>query len=327
MTLLEQQRCFRATHDPLTKLTNRAELVTVIERALHRGRRREQPPAVVYVILDSVMAVNGDGVHQLSDQVLRSVARRLSDAVRPADVAARVGGDALAVLCEDLSNSMDAEQLAVRIREAVELPVAIGDRTMDVHAMTGVAFAVAGDDPESFLGRALLGVYPAEHHSARRAAGAGPATSVVPSPRRSPATRGSIGSPLGAEDALGQPLDLANWLINRIFQISLELHVAATRDGHACALLDGVVEGLDRLIVDVRLAAFAAHHCDEGQAGDPASEIARAVEALDAAFDHLGEAWNTVVANGDAHVLGSRLSHAAHLTQSANRVLRSEVLY
>jgi diguanylate cyclase (GGDEF)-like protein len=327
MTLLEQQRCFRATHDPLTELTNRAQLVTVIERALHRGQRREQPPAIVYVILDGVMAVNGDGVHQLGDQVLRSVAQRLSDAVRPADVAARVGGDKLAVLCEDLSSSMDAEQLAVRIREAVELPVAVGDRTVDVHATTGVAFAVPGDDPESLLARALLGVYPAEHHSARRAADAGPATPSVPSSRRSPATRGSTGSALGADGALGQPLDLANWLVNRVFQISLELHVMATRDGHACALLDGVVEELDRLIADIRLAALAAHHRGESQADDPASEIARAAEALDAAFDHLGEVWNTVVTNGDAHALGSRLSHAAHLTQSASRVLRSEVLY
>ena len=156
---------------------------------------------------------------------------------------------------------------------------------------------------------------------------AGPATAVVPSARRSPATRGCGGPPQRADDGLGQQLHLANWMINRVFQISLELHAAATKDEHTCEFFDGVVEHLDRLIVDVRLETFAAPQPSERQAADPSTEITRATKALDAALHHLDDAWTTAVTSGDQHALGDRLSHAAHLTQSATRVLSSEVLY
>jgi hypothetical protein len=118
-------------------------------------------------------------------------------------------------------------------------------------------------------------------------ADAGPDPPVVPSAHPAPTTRGCGGPPEAGDDGLGQQLRLANWMINRVFQISLELHVAAMEDGHSCALFDGVLEDLDRLIFDVRREVFASHPSREREANDPATEIAGATRALDAALRHL----------------------------------------
>lgn len=322
----EQQLWFRATHDPLTELTNRAEFLAVVERALHRGRRRRRPPAVIYIDLDGFKAVNDDGGHRLGDQILRSFAQRLSDAVRPADVAARVGGDEFAVVCEDLTSTAGAEQLAGRIRSAMELPVWVADRTVHVHATTGVAFAAVDDDPESLLSRADLDMYANKHRRVRPPLNTWPVAATTSPVRRSSATGGNGDPARGVSTGPGDPL-LADWLVNRVFEISLELHVAASAiDGHECGLVDGVAENLDRLIVDVRLGAFDARHRGDGPAVDPGSKIARAGEALDEAIEHLRHAWTTVAGDIETRELGDRLSHAVHLARSAARVLSSEVV-
>jgi diguanylate cyclase (GGDEF)-like protein len=257
----EHQLWYRATHDPLTELTNRAEFVTVVERAIHRGRRTDRPPAVIYIDLDGFKAVNDDGGHHLGDQVLRSVARRLSDAVRPTDVAARVGGDEFAVVCEDLPDSAAARQLAKRIRSAVGLPISVGVSTVDMSATTGIAFAGANDDTESLLSRADLEMYAAKYRQASDAVTNAPRAGMTTSP--APAApededRSARSAALDQEDAL------VGWLINRIFTITLDLHVTATTsDAHTCGLVDGVVENLDRLIVDLRLAIFDQRYGDQ----------------------------------------------------------------
>lgn len=169
----EEQLWFSATHDCLTKLTNRAEFIATLERALHRGRRRQQPPAVIYIDLDDFKAVNDSGGHLLGDEVLRSVARRVSDAVRPADVAARIGGDEFAVVCEDLTGDSDLQLVADRIRSAVEHQVVAGGRAITVRATTGAVVAEIHDDAESLLARADLAMYEQKRRGGAAAQGAG----------------------------------------------------------------------------------------------------------------------------------------------------------
>ena len=89
-----------ATTDSLTGLVNRAAFRARLEATLARPSRRSGREAVLFVDLDDFKDVNDSLGHAAGDVVLRAVAARLGEAVRPGDVVARLGGDEFALLLE-----------------------------------------------------------------------------------------------------------------------------------------------------------------------------------------------------------------------------------
>jgi GGDEF domain-containing protein len=87
----------QANHDSLTSLPNRKLLVEQLGQALE-AREEAESVALFVLDLDRFKEVNDTLGHQTGDALLRIVAQRLRDAVRPADTVARLGGDEFAVL-------------------------------------------------------------------------------------------------------------------------------------------------------------------------------------------------------------------------------------
>jgi diguanylate cyclase (GGDEF)-like protein len=143
-----------ALSDPLTGLANRALFLDHLEQAIARARRTGHHPAVVFIDLDRFKTVNDSLGHEAGDEVLRAVAKRLTEAVRGQDTVARLGGDEFAVLCDAPTRPEVAERLAARIAEAVATPIAVTARVMGtdrrhqvtVHASVGLA-SVTNDRP------------------------------------------------------------------------------------------------------------------------------------------------------------------------------------
>jgi diguanylate cyclase (GGDEF)-like protein len=129
----------QATHDALTGLPNRAQAVSLVTAALHRGRRSGDMTGLLFVDLDGFKAVNDGHGHAAGDQVLREVARRLVAAVRPGDVVCRLGGDEFVVLVEPVHDEHDLVELASRLVEAVREPIAVPRARVRVGASIGVA--------------------------------------------------------------------------------------------------------------------------------------------------------------------------------------------
>jgi len=106
---------------------------------------------VLFADLDHFKRINDVYGHDVGDQVLIGVARRLSSLVRPVDTLARVSGDAFVFLLEDLSSMGDAEHLAVRIGQALRDPFVVGGAELCVSMSVGVAYSGPGEGVTSAI--------------------------------------------------------------------------------------------------------------------------------------------------------------------------------
>jgi len=152
----------RAVHDPLTGLANRVLLVDRLIQALARADRRGRDVGVLYVDLDGFKAVNDTWRHAVGDEVLRIVADRLAQVVRPEDTVARFGGDEFVVLSEELADSDDALLVAQRILDAVARPIRHRAGTCRLGASVGVVLADGYSGAEALIERADRAMYVAK---------------------------------------------------------------------------------------------------------------------------------------------------------------------
>jgi len=83
----------QATHDPLTGLYNRAEILDVLQRELARCERGGGCVAALLADLDHFKEINDTYGHLIGDAVLRELSLRMRSAVRPYDAVGRYGGD------------------------------------------------------------------------------------------------------------------------------------------------------------------------------------------------------------------------------------------
>jgi two-component system cell cycle response regulator len=115
---LQQSLKFAATHDFLTKLLNRAEILAGLKRELSRSERTGQPVGIIMGDLDHFKEVNDSHGHAAGDEALKEVARRLRSDLRPYDLAGRYGGEEFLLIlptCNLNSATQRAEQLRLSI--------------------------------------------------------------------------------------------------------------------------------------------------------------------------------------------------------------------
>lgn len=90
---LQQSLKFAATHDFLTKILNRAEILASLKRELSRSERDGRPAAIILVDVDLFKGINDSMGHAAGDAVLKEIAQRLQSDLRPYDMAGRYGGE------------------------------------------------------------------------------------------------------------------------------------------------------------------------------------------------------------------------------------------
>jgi diguanylate cyclase (GGDEF)-like protein/PAS domain S-box-containing protein len=163
----EERLADLAHHDPLTGLANRTLLATRMREAVDAlgdlGSAGfaprvpgtgdsdrvvpEHPGVAVYLLdLDNFKEVNDDFGHDVGDDLLVAVARRLSAIVRPTDTVARLGGDEFVVVCGIESGEEEMLAISHRISSALARPYRIDGRTLVAEASVGGVFV---DDPDT----------------------------------------------------------------------------------------------------------------------------------------------------------------------------------
>ncbi|WP_336645937.1 diguanylate cyclase domain-containing protein [Microbacterium sp. USHLN186] len=111
-----------ALHDSLTGLPNRTLFEERLERMLARAAESGEACTVLFLDLDGFKGINDQRGHGVGDEVLRTIATRLTAVCRVSDTVARLGGDEFLIAAARL-DEQTALQLAERVRAAVRRPL------------------------------------------------------------------------------------------------------------------------------------------------------------------------------------------------------------
>lgn len=137
----QQQRLEHIAHyDALTDLPNRVLLADRLKHAMAQAQRRGQRLAVVFLDLDGFKEINDSRGHEVGDQLLITVARRLLQSLRESDTIARLGGDEFVAVLNDITDDVGGAAMLGRLLGAAAQPVTVDGHTLQVTASAGVAY-------------------------------------------------------------------------------------------------------------------------------------------------------------------------------------------
>ena len=152
-----------AYHDGLTGLANRAQFDERLASAIADARRFGDILGLAYLDLDHFKPINDRFGHDVGDEVLIEVGRRLREEVRVQDTVARLGGDEFVMILPRLSAPDELENVAMRLVERIEAPVQTTEHVVSITASVGLArFDPTADDARSLLVHADVAMYAAK---------------------------------------------------------------------------------------------------------------------------------------------------------------------
>ena len=165
---LEDELEYRAFHDSLTGLANKALFQDRLEHALARIGQTGSHLAVLFIDLDDFKTVNDSLGHGEGDQLLKGVATSLSKCLRPLDTAARIGGDEFAILIEDVWSREDITDPGRTDPRIAGPAVPDGTRSASSAGSIGIAFDEPGITSEQLLRNADIAMYKAKESGKNR---------------------------------------------------------------------------------------------------------------------------------------------------------------
>ncbi|HVQ17545.1 MAG TPA: bifunctional diguanylate cyclase/phosphodiesterase [Actinomycetes bacterium] len=158
----------QANHDALTGLANRELFRGRAIRALEESQRSQQPLAIMMIDLDHFKEINDTLGHQVGDELIIEVARRLDDARPVGSTVARLGGDEFAVLLPDVPDLSVAEDVATYLLSVLGKSFSAGGVRLVVQASLGISLAPDhGADVHTLMKRADIALYEAKRERAR----------------------------------------------------------------------------------------------------------------------------------------------------------------
>ncbi|MGH6923530.1 MAG: putative bifunctional diguanylate cyclase/phosphodiesterase [Propylenella sp.] len=165
----EGQALHLAFHDPLTGLPNRALFNERLDRMLMKARAKNTRVALLYLDLDRFKAVNDTLGHPAGDDLIRELAKRLTDLLRGSDCLARLGGDEFGVLQKDVTSTEDVTALCQRIIQTAGRPFELLGKSAFVGISIGVSIAPdTGTDRAELMRKADIALYRAKAEGRNR---------------------------------------------------------------------------------------------------------------------------------------------------------------
>jgi diguanylate cyclase (GGDEF)-like protein/PAS domain S-box-containing protein len=133
-----------AKHDFLTDLPNRVLLTERLTQAIGLAHRHGKQLALLFLDLDDFKHINDSIGHMIGDQLLQSVANRLTMCVRNTDTVCRQGGDEFVILLAEIDQPQHAASVAEKLLVALAVPHRIGGH--ELHVTSSIGISIYPDD-------------------------------------------------------------------------------------------------------------------------------------------------------------------------------------
>jgi diguanylate cyclase (GGDEF)-like protein len=152
-----------ATHDSLTGLPNRKYFQKRLESCIQRSDMdRGYSFALLFIDLDRFKQVNDTYGHYTGDVLLKEIATRIEEHVRPRDNIGRFAGDEFILLVEDVTVEQVMD-IAERILESIKMPMEIEGVTLDVDASIGISMSTCSQEARGLIELADQAMYRAKN--------------------------------------------------------------------------------------------------------------------------------------------------------------------
>ena len=154
---------YLAQHDFLTGLPNRVMLTERLSQAIGLAHRHRKQVALLFLDLDYFKHINDSLGHAIGDQLLQSVAARLTACVRSTDTVCRQGGDEFVILLAEIEQLQDVAHVAEKLLATLAVPQHIGGHELHVTLSIGISiYPDDGDDVDTVMQNADTAMYHAK---------------------------------------------------------------------------------------------------------------------------------------------------------------------
>lgn len=129
------------TRDPLTGLANRSSFEGELETAMDSAFAG-RPFALLFIDVDGFKPLNDSHGHDVGDELLRQIGKRLSSSIRASDFPARIGGNEFAIILFDPASHDIAKRVARRLIADLGAPIDCNGMELTITASVGCALAL-----------------------------------------------------------------------------------------------------------------------------------------------------------------------------------------
>jgi len=160
---LQEKLNHMAHHDLLTGLPDRHYLLELLDDLLTSSKTNNKQLVVMFIDLDNFKTINDTMGHQAGDELLKEVARRLSNCLREKDIVSRIGGDEFIIIVPELTDITDSEKVASKVLATMNNEFLFAGRTLKITASIGMAsYPEHADETQGLINSADQAMYKAK---------------------------------------------------------------------------------------------------------------------------------------------------------------------
>lgn len=135
----ESELFYKATHDSLTGISNRAYFYDHLRQKLAFASRNEEEFGLISLDMDGLKEINDHYGHRAGDAAIKELANRVSKTLRETDNVSRLGGDEFGIIVSKVEHPDELKALIQRLDAEITQPFEFEGQQLELKASIGYA--------------------------------------------------------------------------------------------------------------------------------------------------------------------------------------------